>query len=492
MDAVSALEDLDKLVAAEDLIILALRDSWQVPKTGRLPAGFCLDSAKRVLTMDEKTLTANGTLLGQNNVTTAVFAGCSGFKSATSFRMAAKQVLVGAETLAIVHNKDMVWDLVDWFPTVKALLLPHNVRLQFDYHLRLLPPARHSDLEELLGNTSAMGSTDLHINRNAITALLAKCPKLRRLQSSLHGDLMSGAEHPAYDAVLSHEALRSCHELRLGCYLERVDNTAVVMHGISAKGLACAHKVFPEVTYLELVLQSPDVAPLIAKFTRLTALVVTFSYKVSLLGFTPGMSVVLDKLPLLEELSLNYFKGVSVRDIARKCPRLRKLSLMHCVLDCESAVEVRRSQYPFPPRALEVLRINVLCSDLDYLLALLTSCAGQIKQLWLGDPSCCHTFIRAATTRTQFTVLERLTLNTDWQASKFMKQDDHLQLPEALPALKHLSTDSFDLRLLFWNFVSPPGSVKLSWCQCTICAVEFPRVDEAQKKFWGELAGHLR
>lgn len=492
MDAVSILEDLDNLVVAEDLIILALRDSWQVPKTGRLPVGFRLDSARRVLTTDEKTLTAHRTLLGRNNVATAVFAGCSGFESAKSFRMAAKQVLNGTETLAIVHSKDMIWDLVDWFPTVKTLLLPHNVRLQFDEILRPQPAARQSDLEELLGNTPSMGCTDLYINRNAIIALLAKCPKLRRLQASLHGDLMSGREHPAYDAILSHEALRSCREVRLGSYLERVDNTAFVMEGVSAKGLTCAHEVFPEVTYLELVLKSPDVVPTIAKFTRLTALIVAFSYEYSLLDFTPNMSSVLDKLPLLEELSLNYFRVVSVGDIARKCPRLQKLSLVHCVLVVEGAEAVRSRKHPFPPKALEFLKIHVMCSDKDYLIALLTSCSGQVKQLWLDDSAACRTFIRATMTKTKFSVLERLILNTDCPASDFMKQDEYPVLLEALPALKHVSTNSYDLRLLFWYFVSPPESIKLAWCQCAICAVEFPRVDKVQKEFWGTLAEHLQ
>ncbi|XP_077529768.1 uncharacterized protein LOC144142271 isoform X2 [Haemaphysalis longicornis] len=435
MDAVSILEDLDNLVVAQDLIILALRDSWQVPKTGRLPVGFRLDSARRVLTTDEKTLTAHRTFLGRNNVATAVFAGCSGFESAKSFRMAAKQVLNGTETLAIVHSKDMIWDLVDWFPTVKTLLLPHNVRLQFDEILRPQPAARQSDLEELLGNTPSMGCTDLYINRNAIIALLAKCPKLRRLQASLHGDLMSGREHPAYDAILSHEALRSCREVRLGSYLERVDNTAFVMEGVSAKGLTCAHEVFPEVTYLEVV---------------------------------------------------------SVGDIARKCPRLQKLSLVHCVLVVEGAEAIRSRKHPFPPKALEFLKIHVMCSDKDYLIALLTSCSGQVKQLWLDDRAACRTFIRATMTKTKFSVLERLTLNTDCPASDFMKQDEYPVLLGALPALKHVSTNSYDLRLLFWYFVSPPESIKLAWCQCAICAVEFPRVDKVQKEFWGTLAEHLQ
>lgn len=93
--------------------------------------------------------------------------------------------------------------------------------------------------------------------------------------------------------------------------------------------------------------------------------------------------------------------------------------------------------------------MNVLGSDMEYLLALLTSCAEQIKQLWLDDHASCRTFIRAAMTRTKFAVLERLTLNTDCPASVFMTQAEYPELLEALPALKHLSTDSYDLRLLF-------------------------------------------
>lgn len=492
MDIVAAVEDPDKLVLAEDLVILVMRDSWQMPKKGRLPFGFCLDSARHILTTDQKALTTNRMLLGKNNVATAVFAGCGGFEVAKSFRNAAKQVLDGAETLVIVHNRDIVWDLVDWFPTVKTLLLLHNLRLQFDDNVRVLPPARRSDLEELLGNTPAMGSNDLYINRNAIVGLLAKCPKLRRLQSSLHGDLMSGRQHPAYNAILSHEALRSCREVRLGCYLERVDNAAFVLDGVSAKGLQKVHKVFPEVTYLEVVLKSADVMPVIAKFTHLTALIVAFAYEdVQLLDFTPDMSSVLEKMHRLEELSLNYFERVSISEIARKCPLLRKLSLMHCTLVCEGPETFSGGRYPFPPRALEFLKLNVHCSSIKYLIALLTSCSKQAKQLWMDHPVACRAFIQSAI-KTKFSVLERLTLSTDGPATLFMNEAEFPVLLEALPALKHVTTDSYDLRLLFWNFTSPPGRVGLAWCQCTICAAEFPRVDKSQKEFWDSLQAYQK
>ncbi|KAH9360351.1 hypothetical protein HPB48_003546 [Haemaphysalis longicornis] len=175
MEALRALEDPDKLVSEEDLIILAMKDTWQMPR--RLPAGLRPNLEGHFLSMNQKSMVTNRALLGKNNVATAVFAGCGSFETSRHLCTAAQHVLEGAETLIVVHNKDLVWDLVGWFPTVKTLWLLHNVRLQVDDELRPLPPTRESGLEELLGDTPGAGSTSLHMNLNAIAALLARCPK---------------------------------------------------------------------------------------------------------------------------------------------------------------------------------------------------------------------------------------------------------------------------------------------------------------------------
>lgn len=486
MEALRALEDPDKLVSEEDLIILAMKDTWQMPR--RLPAGLRPNLEGHFLSMNQKSMVTNRALLGKNNVATAVFAGCGSFETSRHLCTAAQHVLEGAETLIVVHNKDLVWDLVGWFPTVKTLWLLHNVRLQVDDELRPLPPTRESGLEELLGDTPGAGSTSLHMNLNAIAALLARCPKLRRLESSLLGDLLHGEQqHPAYDAVLLHETLRAGPQVRLGTYVTRIDGSPFTMEGVSAAALEEARTIFPMTTYLELVLQGPDVVPVIANFTNLTTLIVAFSYAGVTLDFAPAMSSVLEKLPLLEELSLTYFQCVRATVIARHCPRLRKLSLVYCMVVCEDAGALLEGESPFPPPALEFLRLGIRCTDPGYLTTLIACCSTQVKELWLDDQRACHAFVRSAVTA-EYPVLGRLMLNTNAVASEFLKPTEHSKLLKNLPALTSISTDSYGLRLLFWHYVSPPGKVALSWSQCTVCAAEFPGLSEVQHRLWARLA----
>ncbi|KAL1454763.1 hypothetical protein MTO96_043672 [Rhipicephalus appendiculatus] len=51
---------------------------------------------------------------------------------------------------------------------------------------------------------------------------------------------------------------------------------------------------------------------------------------------------------------------------------------------------------------------------------------------------------------------------------------------KALPVLRHLETDSYDLRLFFENYCVPRGRLSLSWIGCVCCMVHNP---ELAKKY---------
>uniref|UniRef100_A0A6M2E2C1 Putative secreted protein n=1 Tax=Amblyomma tuberculatum TaxID=48802 RepID=A0A6M2E2C1_9ACAR len=81
--------------------------------------------------------------------------------------------------------------------------------------------------------------------------------------------------------------------------------------------------------------------------------------------------------------------------------------------------------------------------------------------------------------------LHRLTLGTDEQLPGLALTGDDLRcLVEALPSLRHAATDSYDLRLFFLHYMP---TVTLDWCHCTICAAEYPRLDDDQKTLWNSI-----
>lgn len=180
-------------------------------------------------------------------------------------------------------------------------------------------------------------------------------------------------------------------------------------------------------------------------------------------------------------------KCVRATVITRHCPRLRKLSLVHCMVVCEDGASLFGGQTPFPPPALEFLRLGIRCADPDYAGVLVTSCSAQVKELWLDDKRACLAFVRSAMI-VEYPVLKRLLLNTNAVSSAFLKPDEQTDLLRNTPALTYVSTDSYGLRLIFWHFPSPPEKVMTTWSQCTVCCAEFCSFSEAQRVFWHRLA----
>lgn len=79
-----------------------------------------------------------------------------------------------AKTLAIVHNRDLVMDLVTRFPSVSVLVLWHDLRLQSEPNERF--SEKSSSLTTLVGSTPGLGVDHLFICPITIASLLASCP----------------------------------------------------------------------------------------------------------------------------------------------------------------------------------------------------------------------------------------------------------------------------------------------------------------------------
>ncbi|KAL1419572.1 hypothetical protein MTO96_025310 [Rhipicephalus appendiculatus] len=130
LEAIKELGDPDEVVNNEDLIVLKLEQACTNKRV--LPEDIELSGDARRLSMSQQAFVTCRAFLGNLRCSAALFAGCSEFLSSKAFFETAKYVLKNVRSLVIVHNRNSIFDLVTWFPTVTTIVLYHNLRLHAD------------------------------------------------------------------------------------------------------------------------------------------------------------------------------------------------------------------------------------------------------------------------------------------------------------------------------------------------------------------------
>lgn len=485
MNATDIIRDLgnpDKLCGFEDHVVLKLDKPWRQSSTSadELPQGLSLDADGLRITATADTFVENVGLLAERRVTAALFAGCASFVSCRSLGAAAREVLLDARTLVIVHNRDYVRDLVDWFRSVEVLVLHHDVRLQ-------MPEEEWGDiggaapqLKRLIGSAPALGTHNLFLSAATICGLLGDCPYLCELQTSMH-EILSPSNPLVSMLLAARPSLLTTWNLVLGADVERLDGTTGVVWDITPGHMVQANMFFHSLRRLEVTTTHSQTIAAIGIFEQLTEVSLMFIAQGTLCSFRGLVEDTLKRLQL-KHLSLKFIKGISLLAIAHNWPHLQSLSLAECSVD-DDLEEIAPGSFA----GLVRLRVG---SDISIrTMEMLLGATRRLVTLRLDGDLLCTSFVIRCSLGS-LPRLERLTLGTRQPLPALvLTGNDVRYLVKALPALQYAATDSYDLRLFFENYMP---WVTLDWSQCTTCAAEFPRVDETQREFWNKAVAPLK
>uniref|UniRef100_A0A131YVT6 Uncharacterized protein n=1 Tax=Rhipicephalus appendiculatus TaxID=34631 RepID=A0A131YVT6_RHIAP len=473
-------EDPDKVCGHEDHIVLKLEKPWpsstssssssSIPK---LPKGLSLNNEGRLITTTADAFVENRGFLSEHRVLAALFSGCASFDECRPLGAAARSVLCNVQTLVIVHNRDFVRTLIDLFRSVETLVLHHDIRLQ-------MPEDDWGDiggalpqLKRLIGSTPALGAHNLFLSAATICGLLGDCPYLCELQTSMH-EILSPANPLVSMLLAARPSLLTSWSLILGADVERLDGTTGVVWDITPGHMVQANMFFRSLRRIEVTTTHSQTIAAIGVFDQLTDVSLMFIAQGTLCSFQGLVEDTLKDLPL-KHLSLKFIKDVSLPTVAKHWPCLQTLSLPECSVIDDDADDLIPGSFA----GLVNLRLG---SDIAIrtLEALLGATRRLISLRLDGDLLVTSFVIRSSLG--SLPRLERLVLGTKHPLSVLILTGNDLRfLVKALPALRYVATNSYDLRLFFQNYMP---RVTLDWTQCTTCAAEFPRVDETQREFW--------
>ncbi|CAN7995654.1 unnamed protein product [Ixodes hexagonus] len=473
MEKIAELADPDDVVDAEDLIVLKLDRPWSGPHP--VPLGCILDVASQRVTTNQKSFVANKDNLTKQRFSAALFAGCSAFASYAALFNAAAEVLKTAETLVVVHNRDLVMDFVAKFPGLRVLVLFHDLRLQTEMSHRLEVCGKRSPrLRQVRGTAPALGMDHLFMCPVTLISLLANCHMLCEIEApmdevvSMTNPLLSGQP-------MGLPPFKTGEELILGCHTERLDGARFVIEDISPEHIVCAQPLYVNLKRLQVSTASKETVARIAEFEHIRRLNITFSANTPPCPFGGHIVKLLKKFDL-DELSLRHVDQLQLSLVARFCKGLRSLEFSMCNVNNETFSDA------FPK--METLSVGRHISASTF-RSLLASCPNLVR-LELSSDDTCAMFLDRRAYRPSLAKLSRLVLKTDWTVEDLGTNADGLRvLLKSLPALRHVVTDSYGLRLFFENYAP---HVRLSWTGCVVCTADFPRVSELQSLAWAAIS----
>lgn len=467
--------DPDKICKFENHVLLKLEKPWKEPASS-LPKGMSLDVRRLCITATVDSFVEHWGLFDQNGrkVAALLFASCPSFESSLLLRAASSNLVSSAvvRTLVVVHNRDTVRNLLDWFRPLHVLVLHHDLRVQDGDGSRWREIGGEGpQLQKLMGSTPALGMHNLALSTETICGLLRDCVHLYNLQTSLH-DFASPAADPRVSAVLATaRSLPVSRRVALGCTVERLDGSAMAHWNITPGHMDQAAKLFPYLSHLEVTTSHKETIAKIALFKNLIAVSLTFITRDGLCPFRGLLEQTLKELKL-ECLSLRFIEGVSLNTIAHSWPRLQSLSLSECTIEDESFVAGMFA-------GLVNLRLGLGVSFRS--LELLVNAARRLVTLRLDGDQLCTAFVGWCSLAS-LESLERLYLGTEKALKALALTAEDLQsLVKALPSLRFVSTNSYDLRLFFDNYMP---RVTTEWCQCATCAAHFPLISKSQRDIW--------
>ncbi|KAH7939444.1 hypothetical protein HPB52_012699 [Rhipicephalus sanguineus] len=430
MELLSEFGDPQVLSIAEDHIALKLETAW--PRDMVVPEGLSLDNDDHLLLVaNQKSLisAATSALPRGVRIWKALFCGCASFEASERYRNAASKLLRDTHEICIMHNRDKVYNLVGMFPNARVLALPHDLSLP--HFLEVDEPCRDpsvpfvegSKLKELVGYSNR--DFVLLLSLRTTLALLRTCPDLRRIECRWVANVILEQEH-SFPALADRPRATNITHL---CLMSRDLGLGVELPGgIGGVDVAKAANKFPSVAHLQKLLTN---------------------------------------LPDLEDLALESCGGIRLSTMARLCPKLKRLRLASC-MGTEEDTPVDHGAFA-----------NLDCVEMEVLLlkvvfnSFLRVTRYTLRIARFGGDGTCSEFLHYCAHYGQqfpFVNLERLTLTTDkpLRSLELEPRDLH-HVAKSLPKLRHLQTDSYDLRLFFENCVTR-GRVSLSWVGCVYCA----------------------
>ncbi|KAH7934176.1 hypothetical protein HPB49_022401 [Dermacentor silvarum] len=229
-------------------------------------------------------------------------------------------------------------------------------------------------------------------------------------------------------------------------------------------------------TTLALLRTCPDVV--VDSLEALTKLSAFRNLRSLSLGFRPcagypdvdsALKQLLTVWPGLEELALENCSGVMLSTVVGLCPKIKALKLY----GCNGSLKERPLDADAFPN-LECVEISMHLMKFVF-YSFLSATRETLHTAHFADDGICFEFLQYCIQYGRclpFTRLEHLTLVTELslRALEFEPGELHDVL-KALPALRHLETDSYDLRMFFENYCVPHGRLSLSWIGCVYCHV---------------------
>ncbi|XP_049511725.1 uncharacterized protein LOC125940095 isoform X1 [Dermacentor silvarum] len=471
MELVKELGDPIELVLAEDHVVLKLDTAW--PRDVPVPEGLSLaDDNRLLLVANQRSLisTAKNGLPREARILKALFCGCVSFDSCDRYASAASELLRGTQEIYIVHNKDKVYKLVRMFPNVRVLALLHDCcehELELDELTRDRSAAlvEHSQLRQLVGSVGSLREGCLLISRETTLALLRTCPDVCRIDSPWVLNCFKGPR--GLPTSMEGPSAKSFIHLWLGA--RGRTSSGVQKLVATAADVARAAKMFPFIEILQVVVDSLEALAKVSAFRNLRRLLLGFPPSAGFPDVDSALKQLLTVWPGLEELALENCSGVTLSTVAGLCPKIKVLKLY----DCNGSLKESPLDADAFPN-LECVEISMhLLKFVFY--SFLSATRQTLHTACFADDGICLEFLQYCIQygrRLPFTRLEHLTLVTELSLHALELEPKELHdVLKALPALRHLETDSYDLRMFFENYCVPHGRLSLSWIRCVYCHV---------------------
>ncbi|KAL1421675.1 hypothetical protein MTO96_004059 [Rhipicephalus appendiculatus] len=479
MELLQEFGDPRVLLLAEDHIVLKMRTPW--PRDVSVPEGLSLaDNDGLLLLSSQESLitTAKRSLPLGTRILKALFCGCASFESSRSYASAAIELLRDTQSVCIVHNRDQMHTLIRMFPNARVLALPHDLRmhaLDKPSGSCLTPLVERSQLRELSGGIYTNCNGCIFLGGDVIQAIMGTCPKIRRIDSPGVLPFFMGT-YGLLTATKRARAENFNHLMICSLLFMSAEGT---LHVPLVDDINFAADHFPFVETLQVAVGSLMSFCKLAGFRHLRSLDVTFHQRIAFADVDRSLGWVLTRCQGLEELGLLRCSGVRLCTIAKFSPKLKNLRLVACM---GSPEDVPVEAQAFPNLQFVEMRMDIAktCFDSFFLAA-----RDTLRTARFCDDDCAK-FLRYAvrcSDRLPFPCLEDLTLATKESLSALkLEAGDLPDFAKALPALRHLETDIFELRLFVENRYVPRGRVTLSWSGCIYCDVHKPEIEKSNAK----------
>lgn len=245
----------------------------------------------------------------------------------------------------------------------------------------------------------------------------------------------------------------------LGVRVHLTDGKLTLGNSADPRTVFGASEICPGLEILEVNTDSVDSFRFMGRFVRLRRLTMNLVPYASPPPDLDDVIFTYAKHVSLEGLSVTNFNTVRLSSIARHSGKTLDSLLL---TGCNVAGEVV-SQDAFPKLENLTLGKRITGSTLNSLLAACPS----LKSLQLRHQDTCAMFLKDVITSRRTKGLERLILCTDASFSKMRIDAGNLRtLLAGSPSLRHVATDSYELRVFFEN---EAPHVNLAWTSCTIC-----------------------